>query len=99
MNLPGKHTNLGRVLRAMQGGQHMTAGQVRRAAGLHPDTAVTARIRDLRKLGCEVYTYSFKHPSTEEKRVWKYWLRKMPAWMRRELRREASRGWMGEVAA
>lgn len=88
MKTPAANTNLGRVLRALYQGGHLTAGQVRVKAGLHPDTAVTARIRDLRKIGCEVYTYSFKHPVHDEKHVWKYWLRRVPVWMRRDLDKE-----------
>ena len=50
MKLPGKHTNTGRVLRAMYGKGWLTAGEIRKAARMHPDTAVTARIRDLRHI-------------------------------------------------
>jgi glycerophosphoryl diester phosphodiesterase len=58
MNLPSSIKNLGRVLRAMHGAGPMTAGAIRRKANMHPDTEITARIRDIRKLGCIVDCYS-----------------------------------------
>lgn len=90
-HLPGQHTNLGRVLRAMYRAGSLTAGGVRREAQLHPDTAVTARIRDLRKIGCDVFTYSLPHPTDEHKRVWFYRLQRTPRWVRDGLRRERER--------
>jgi len=91
MKLPSINTNLGRVLRAMYIGGHMTAGEVRRKAGLHPDTAVTARIRDLRKIGCEVFHYSLTHATDPRKQIHKYWLRKVPFAMSQALKAEMSR--------
>jgi hypothetical protein len=38
----------------MHGAGPMTAGAIRRKANMHPDTEITARIRDIRKLGCIV---------------------------------------------
>lgn len=98
-HLPGQHTNLGRVLRAMANAGPMTAGHIRRKAGLHPDTAVTARIRDLRKMGCVVPSVSQPHPTDEHKRVWYYQITYMPRVLRDELRRERERmASMGRVA-
>ena len=47
MKLPMKDSNLGRVLRAMHNAGPMPAGAIRQQAGLAPDTAVTARIREI----------------------------------------------------
>jgi len=58
MTLPASTTNLGRALRAMHGAGSMTAGAIRRKANMHPDTEITARIRDIRKLGCIVACYN-----------------------------------------
>ena len=48
MNLPSKHSNTGRVLRAMYCSGPMTAGNIRRKAQFSTDTEITARIRELR---------------------------------------------------
>ena len=48
MNLPSKHSNTGRVLRAMYCSGPMTAGNIRRKANFSTDTEITARIRELR---------------------------------------------------
>jgi hypothetical protein len=42
----------------MHGAGPMTAGAIRRKANMHPDTEITARIRDIRKLGCIVACYN-----------------------------------------
>ncbi len=96
MKLPARDTNLGRVLRAMNSAGPLTAGEVRKRAGLAPDTAITARIRDLRKLGCVVLSYCEPHPTDPHKRLWRYKIVAMPKWMRRELGREARQ--MGRAA-
>jgi glycerophosphoryl diester phosphodiesterase len=44
----------------MHGAGPMTAGAIRRKANMHPDTEITARIRDIRKLGCIVDCYSVR---------------------------------------
>lgn len=87
-HLPAKDTNLGRVLRTMEGTGWLTSGEVRKNAGLHPDTAVTARIRDLRKMGCVVPSASLPHPTKKYKRVWLYRLHWAPRWVRDGLRAE-----------
>ena len=46
MNLPSKHSNTGRVLRAMYGAGPMTAEAIRRKANFSTDTEITARIRE-----------------------------------------------------
>ena len=48
MSLPSKHSNTGRVLRAMYCSGPMTAGNIRRKAQFSTDTEITARIRELR---------------------------------------------------
>ena len=48
MSLPSKHSNTGRVLRAMYCSGPMTAGNIRRKAQFITDTEITARIRELR---------------------------------------------------
>lgn len=99
MNLPAKHTNTGRVLRAMIGAGPLTAGEIRKRAKLHPDTAVTARIRDLRKIGIDVPCMSEPHPTDEHKRVFRYQIARLPRKIREELNRESSRAWMSGEAA
>ena len=48
MTLPGKHSNTGRVLRAMYNAGPISAGAIRRKANFSTDTEITARIRELR---------------------------------------------------
>ena len=59
MTLPGKHSNTGRVLRAMYCSGPMTAGNIRRKAQFSTDTEITARIRELRDL------YEFEIPPAQ----------------------------------
>ena len=91
MNLPMQTTNLGKVLRAMHNAGPMSAGHIRRKAGLHPDTAVTARIRDLRKMGLDVPAYPTPHETDPHKRVWHYKIERMPRWVDDALRAEKRR--------
>ena len=56
MSLPSKHSNTGRVLRAMYCSGPMPAGNIRRKAQFSTDTEITARIRDIRKLGWPLKT-------------------------------------------
>ena len=93
--LPLKDSNLGKVLRAMHNAAPMSAGHIRRKAGLAPDTAVTARIRDLRKMGIEVDCQSRRELA--EKTVWYYQIERMPRWVSDALREEQER--MRGVAA
>jgi len=48
MNLPSKHSNTGRVLRAMYNAGPMSAGAIRRKANFSTDTEIPSRIRELR---------------------------------------------------
>lgn len=97
-HLPGQHTNLGRVLRAMHNAGPMTAGHIRRKAGLHPDTAVTARIRELRNINC-IIPPAERIKQLDDSVIYKYHLVDMPDWMKTELRRERERmASMGRVA-
>ena len=89
MNLPSSTKNLGRVLRAMHGAGPMTAGAIRRKANMHPDTEITARIRDIRKLGCIVDCYSV--PQGDGKQLWLYRIDYMPRVIRDALYEEMSR--------
>jgi len=59
MNLPSKHSNTGRVLRAMYNAGPISAGAIRRKANFSTDTEITARIRELRDL------YEFEIPPAE----------------------------------
>ena len=59
MNLPSKHSNTGRILRAMYNAGPISAGAIRRKANMHPDTEITARIRELRDL------YEFEIPPAQ----------------------------------
>ena len=59
MNLPSKHSNTGRVLRAMYNAGPMSAGTIRRKANFSTDTEITARIRELRDL------YEFEIPPAQ----------------------------------
>lgn len=99
MKLPGKDTNTGRVLRAMYGKDWLTAGEIRKAAGFHPDTAVTARIRDLRKIGIDVPCIHEAHPTDSHKQIYRYRIVRMPRRMLEELNRESSKAWMSGEAA
>jgi hypothetical protein len=90
MNLPSKYSNTGRTLRAMHGAGPMTAGAIRRKAGFHPDTEITARIRDIRKLGCSVACYNV--PQGDGKQLWLYRIDYMPRVIRDALNEEFSRG-------
>jgi len=92
-----KDTNLGRVLRVMHNAGPMSAGHIRRKAGLAPDTAVTARIRDLRKMGIDVPAYPTPHETDPHKQVWHYKIERMPQWVEDALKDEQER--MRGVAA
>ena len=59
MNLPSKHSNTGRVLRAMYNAGPISAGAIRRKANFSTDTEITARIRELRDL------YEFEIPPAQ----------------------------------
>lgn len=98
MKLPKKHTNTGRVLRAMANAGPLTAGHIRRKAGLHPDTAVTARIRQLRDIHC-VIPPAERIKQLDDSVIYKYHLVDMPEWMKTELRRERKREMGMGVAA
>lgn len=49
MTIPSSNTLNGRILRLMIDGKQRSRLEIRQALGVHPDTEVTARIRDLRK--------------------------------------------------
>ena len=89
MNLPSQNSNTGRTLRAMHGAGPMTAGAIRRKANMHPDTEITARIRDIRKLGCSVACYNI--PQDDGKQLWLYRIYYMPRVIRDALNEEMSR--------
>ena len=89
MTLPGKHSNTGRVLRAMYCSGPMTAGNIRRKAQFITDTEITARIRDIRKLGCSVACYNI--PQDDGKQLWLYRIYYMPRVIRDALNEEMSR--------
>jgi len=86
MNLPSKHSNTGRVLRAMHGAGPMTAEAIRRKANFSTDTEITARIRDIRKLGCSVACYNV--PQGDGKQIWLYRIDYMPRLIREALHKE-----------
>ena len=88
MTLPASTTNLGRALRAMHGAGPMTAGAIRRKANFSTDTEITARIRDIRKLGCLADCYSV--PQGDGKQLWLYRIDYMPRVIRDALYEEMS---------
>ena len=90
MNLPSKHSNTGRVLRAMYNAGPISAGAIRRKANFSTDTEITARIRDIRKLGCIVDCYIV--PQGDGKQLWLYRIDYMPRVIRDALNAEMSRG-------
>ena len=87
MKCPAQNTKLGKVLRAMN------------KAGLASDTAVTARIRELRNdYRCEI------PPAKPVKQldgstIYKYELKRVPVWIRLELDKELFCRLMSGVAA
>ena len=89
MTLPASTTNLGRALRAMHGAGPMTAGAIRRKANFSTDTEITARIRDIRKLGCLADCHSV--PQGDGKQLWLYRIDYMPRVIRDALNEELSR--------
>lgn len=99
MNLPGQHTKLGKVLRAMHNAGHLTSEEIRKAAHLATGSAVTARIRQLRNdYNCEIPPAKpFKQ--LDDSVIYKYHLKSVPGWMRKALREEAEKvASMGRVA-
>lgn len=99
MRVPSKETKLGKVLRAMHKGGPMTAGEIRRKAGLASDTAVTARIRELRNdYHCDI-PRAKPIKQLDGSTIYKYELKRVPVWIRKELNRERLSGWMSGVAA
>ena len=96
MKLPARDTNLGRVLRAMNSAGPLTAGEIRRKAGLASDTAVTARIRELRNdYDCDIPPAK-PIKQLDGSTIYKYELKRVPVWIRKELGREARQ--MGRAA-
>jgi hypothetical protein len=87
--IPTSDTKLGSALRAMAFAGPMTAGGIRKKANLAPDTAVTARIRDLRKMGCVVSCYNV--PQGDGKQLWYYRMDHMPEFVRKALTDEMKR--------
>jgi hypothetical protein len=67
----------------------MSAGTIRRKANFSTDTEITARIRDIRKLGCIVACYSV--PQGDGKQLWLYRIDYMPRVIRDALYEEMSR--------
>ena len=91
MKLPSRHGKLGRVLRAMIDSGPMTAGHIRIKAGLPADTAVTARIRELRdSYDCDI-PLAYRFRQLDGSTIYLYHLRSVPVWMRAELRKERDR--------
>jgi len=73
----------------MHGAGPMTAGAIRRKANFSTDTEITARIRDIRKLGCLADCYSV--PQGDGKQLWLYRIDYMPRVIRDALNAEMSR--------
>ena len=91
MNLPSKHSNTGRVLRTMHGAGPMTAGAIRRKAGFHADTEITARIRELRdSYSCEIPPAK-RVQQLDGKAIYLYHLVSVSHWMSEALNEEACR--------
>lgn len=99
MKCPAQNTKLGKVLRAMNKVGPMTAGEIRRKAGLASDTAVTARIRELRNdYHCDIPPAK-PIKQLDGSTIYKYELKRVPAWIGKELNRERTNWRMGKVAA
>ena len=99
MKCPAKETKLGKVLRAMHKAGPMTAGEIRRKAGLASDTAVTARIRELRNdYHCEIPPAK-PIKQLDGSTIYKYELKRVPVWIRKELNKERTYWHVGKVAA
>ena len=99
MKCPGQNTKLGKVLRAMNKAGPMTAGEIRRKAGLASDTAVTARIRELRNdYHCDIPPAK-PIKQLDGSTIYKYELKRVPVWIRLELDKELFCRLMSGVAA
>ena len=99
MKCPAQNTKLGKVLRAMNKAGPMTAGEIRRKAGLASDTAVTARIRELRNdYHCDIPPAK-PIKQLDGSTIYKYELKRVPAWIRLELDKELFCRLMSGVAA
>lgn len=88
MKIPGKNTKLGRVLRAMYCAGPMTAGAIRRKSKLPADTAITARIRELRDSYDCTIPPATRIDQANGNAIYKYHLKRVPVWMRVELNKE-----------
>ena len=99
MRRPSEHTKLGKVLRAMYRAGPMTAGEIRSKAGLPSDTAVTARIRELRnECGCDI-PRAEPIKQLDGSTIYKYELKRVPLLIRLELERERRKSCAHGVAA
>ncbi|MBY5961918.1 hypothetical protein [Marinobacter nauticus] len=99
MKCPAQNTKLGKVLRAMHKAGPMTAGEIRRKAGLASDTAVTARIRELRNdYHCDIPPAK-PIKQLDGSTLYKYEMKRVPVWIRKELNKERTYWHAGKVAA
>lgn len=98
MKVPGKDTKLGRVLRAMYCAGPMTSGAVRRKARLPVDTAITARIRELRDSYHCTIPPAIRVQQADDKAIYKYHLKRVPIWIRKELNKELKEQGSGVAA-
>lgn len=99
MKCPAQNTKLGKVLRAMYRAGPMTAGEIRRKAGLPSDTAVTARIRELRnECGCDI-PRAEPIKQLDGSTIYKYELKRVPPLILLELDKERLSRWAKGAAA
>ena len=99
MKCPAQNTKLGKVLRSMYRSGPMTSEEIRKASGLATGTAVTARIRELRNdYHCGIPPAK-PIKQLDGSTIYKYELKRVPVWIRKELNRERLSGWMSGVAA
>lgn len=97
MKLPSQHSKLGKVLRAMVGAGALTAGSIRRRAGLPVDTAITARVRELRDYyGCTIPPAE-RRKQLDGSTLYLYRLEAVPYWMAQALANETERARLASV--
>lgn len=84
--IPSANSQNGKVLRLLIDGQSRSAVQVCDGIGAHPATAITARIRDLRKIGIEISCTTEPRPG--QKKAFVYRITGCPGYIREALEQE-----------
>lgn len=84
--IPSASSQNGKVLRLLIDGKPRSAVQVCAGIGVHPATAITARIRDLRKIGIEIACTTEPRPG--RKTAFVYRLTSCPGYIREAIEQE-----------